>query len=572
MLLLSLLLTNILAKSPPYVRPKDSLVIELTPANYNSYIKAGSKVLCAYYAHWCHYSKKMLPYLDKLSHKVKDLPIKIVTYDCEKKGQEKICDDLKIDGYPTIFPYHGTKKGIEYERGEDVDRLLSFVEEFLKGVEKDEKPDTRGYDYVTNYFKSSTVIANPKGEVVVLDDKNFDGIVKNDPFFIEFYATWCGHCKKLEPTWNELAKSTKDRINIGKIEASVNKRIGSKYNVQGYPTLLFINGDKYEKYNGDRSLDSLKRFAHQMLSKTYISEFREKSLRNTNDMAAIGIIMYSNTIDTKLKTYVEAANDLKFFAPVYTMSVQNANYFLPLFNPKKGASTALNLKSTDNYVMMYYPTANEENKLLFYFSKEISGIDLKQWYEKNRFPFLVEMNSDNSQQLLTEPKVVVLGIGQSTADFEEIATKYKNMVPPHIYKADISRAVQFAYVDREAYQDWFKRNFGIDDGVVILTTEDSIFYKNDPDGDAIKLTTIIPALKYLVKTDEIKDILENEKSPLSWKTIPFKGESFGPSGVFSVIYINIGIIAVCATSLLDICDSPWLTICVDVIRYLLIYK
>ena len=43
--------------------------------------------------------------------------------------------------------------------------------------------------------------------MIVLDASNFDEQVlqSKDIWFVEFYAPWCGHCKKLEPEWNEAA-------------------------------------------------------------------------------------------------------------------------------------------------------------------------------------------------------------------------------------------------------------------------------------------------------------------------------------------------------------------------------
>lgn len=48
-------------------------------------------------------------------------------------------------------------------------------------------------------------------DVVVLTDSNFDELVmqSKDIWLVEFYAPWCGHCKKLEPEWNEAASKLK---------------------------------------------------------------------------------------------------------------------------------------------------------------------------------------------------------------------------------------------------------------------------------------------------------------------------------------------------------------------------
>lgn len=58
--------------------------------------------------------------------------------------------------------------------------------------------------------KSSTGPSTDK-DVVVLDSSNFNDLVlkSKDIWMVEFYAPWCGHCKKLEPEWNEAATKLK---------------------------------------------------------------------------------------------------------------------------------------------------------------------------------------------------------------------------------------------------------------------------------------------------------------------------------------------------------------------------
>ena len=70
-------------------------------------------------------------------------------------------------------------------------------------------------------------------------------------WFIEFYAPWCDHCRKLAGVWAELAKWLKGEVKVAKCNAEENRSLGNQFNVPSFPTLIFINPndrDDWEKY------------------------------------------------------------------------------------------------------------------------------------------------------------------------------------------------------------------------------------------------------------------------------------------------------------------------------------
>ena len=124
-----------------------------------------------------------------------------------------------------------------------------------------------------NYFLvafSAILGANAASSVTDLIPDNFDSIVlqSGKPALVEFFAPWCGHCKKLAPVYEELAQAfdaTKDSVTIAKVDADAEKELGRRFGVQGFPTLKWFDGksDKPEDYNGGRDLESLTDFVKE---------------------------------------------------------------------------------------------------------------------------------------------------------------------------------------------------------------------------------------------------------------------------------------------------------------------
>jgi protein disulfide-isomerase A6 len=70
-------------------------------------------------------------------------------------------------------------------------------------------------------------------DVVVLTDRDFDETVlgSKDIWLVEFYAPWCGHCKKLEPEWNEAANKLKGTVRLGKVDATVETSLAQRFKI-----------------------------------------------------------------------------------------------------------------------------------------------------------------------------------------------------------------------------------------------------------------------------------------------------------------------------------------------------
>ncbi|RAL50037.1 unnamed protein product [Cuscuta campestris] len=104
-------------------------------------------------------------------------------------------------------------------------------------------------------------------DVVVLTEENFEKEVGQDAAaLVEFYAPWCGHCKKLAPEYEKLATSFKKAksVLIGKVDCDEHKSLCTKYDVSGYPTIKWFPKGSLEpkKYEGARTSEALAEFVN----------------------------------------------------------------------------------------------------------------------------------------------------------------------------------------------------------------------------------------------------------------------------------------------------------------------
>lgn len=87
-------------------------------------------------------------------------------------------------------------------------------------------------------------------EVIDITDENFETEVINSDIItlVDFWATWCGPCRKLAPVVDELASQYDGKVKFVKIKADENMQTAQKYSISGVPSLLlFKNGEPVER-------------------------------------------------------------------------------------------------------------------------------------------------------------------------------------------------------------------------------------------------------------------------------------------------------------------------------------
>lgn len=142
-------------------------------------------------------------------------------------------------------------KGLKYLMSKDFS--METFADFLKALKEGS---------LTPFVKSEPV-PESQGNVIVAVGKNFDDVVTNSgrDALVEFYAPWCGHCKKLTPIYEELGeKMAGEDVDIVKMDATAND-VPPSFNVRGFPTLYWKPKDGTPKaYDGGRELDDFVKY------------------------------------------------------------------------------------------------------------------------------------------------------------------------------------------------------------------------------------------------------------------------------------------------------------------------
>ncbi|KAM9962417.1 hypothetical protein ACTFIR_005325 [Dictyostelium discoideum] len=233
----------------------------LSSKNINSFISSSKPSVIVYYGK------------NKESDKVlQNIFLKVADQYYEEENNEllfgvlnldtdiKVKNSHLIDSTPTIIYY---KKGAEIaEFGGKKTR--STFEKFLENPLAPIKSSTGPGSW-----------SHIESQVAHLNARNFSSYISNHPegVLVMFFTAGCGHCTKMKPAFGEASQIAIEK-NIGSLAAvdcGVSQKVCEKFKIESYPNIYYFkDGKNVDKYNGDRSVNSL-------------IEFLEKNNNNNNN-------------------------------------------------------------------------------------------------------------------------------------------------------------------------------------------------------------------------------------------------------------------------------------------------
>jgi len=131
--------------------------------------------------------------------------------------------------------------------------------------------------------------AQQTSAVIELTDADFKTTVaQSDAILVEFYASWCGHCKHFAPEYEKAAALLKGRVPVARIDGAENPAASEAEGIEGFPTVkLFIHGRSI-LYNGPRTAEDVVRFVEKGI---------EPAVTNLRDADAVANFLNDHPIN-----------------------------------------------------------------------------------------------------------------------------------------------------------------------------------------------------------------------------------------------------------------------------------
>nr|DAD24296.1 TPA_asm: hypothetical protein HUJ06_025760 [Nelumbo nucifera] len=274
------------------------------------------------------------------------------------------------------------------------------------------------------------------GSVLELNESNFDSAISAFDFIlVDFYAPWCGHCKRLSPELDAAAPvlaGLDQPIVIAKINADKFRRLASKYEIDGFPTLkLFMHGTPLE-YTGPRKADLLVRFLKKFVAPDVSLLESDVAIRNFVETAGTHFPIY---IGFGLNESIISEFAIKYKKKAW-------------FSVAKGFSEEAMVTYDFDKVpalVSFHPSYNERS--IFYGPFEDKF--LEDFIKQKFLPLSMPINYETLRLLKDEERKIVLTIVEDETD--EKSLKLIKLLKA---AASANRDLVFGYVGFKQWEDF----------------------------------------------------------------------------------------------------------------------
>ncbi|KAF8719074.1 hypothetical protein AX14_011491 [Amanita brunnescens Koide BX004] len=524
---------ELVARAAPIETPEIK-ILELNPDTFKQTIADGFWFI-EHFSPFCHHCRKFASIWKTLTHDaLTEIPhVKLATVNCAVHGD--LCDENGVTGYPDMKLF-SSGAVLETFNG---DRELSIIKDFLHkhaptpsppppstpSSKTDAKTDIQLEPEPEPHFP----ILNPSGKVLSLDPTTFHSTLAQGPMFVKFFAPWCGHCKRLAPTWAQVAKALQNgHVTIAEVNCDDHSELCKKYNIEGYPTLSYIGKEGMTEYKGGRKFDQLVSFVEKASAP---SLRRLKSAEDLKTQVSERDVMYLLLFTTHptqdvLNAFKDAASSLLGQPSVfYSSDAELIQQYGVSRSP--WALIALKDHDTETASSIFLPThispdiGTDDISLLRHIRAPHN--ELSTWLRTHRLPTSLQLSQDTFQDVMAapeEPLIIIAAAPQNLDD--KVQKKLGDLVAMwrsrtsgtgratssasgarlgkglRVKKELKEREVVLTWMDAEKWKDWIKSMYEIqyvegmtalgDVEVVIVDHKRLIYWNRDSQGNSLRLS------------------------------------------------------------------------------------
>ncbi|XP_053268051.1 protein disulfide-isomerase A4 [Pleuronectes platessa] len=457
-------------------------VLILNDNNYDTFIEGKDTVLVEFYAPWCGHCKSFAPEYEQIAQTLKenDPPIHVAKVDATIASG--LATRFEVSGYPTIKILKNGEP-VDY----DGDRTQkAIVDRVTEVAQPGWKP--------------------PPEATLVLTNDNFDETVNNaDIILVEFYAPWCGHCKRLAPEYEKAAKELSQRsppIPLAKVDATVESEVAKRFGVTGFPSLKIFRKGKVFDYNGPRENHGIVEYMGEQAGspskQVQAGKQVQELIKDGDDGVIVGV--FSSDEDAAYEIYIEACNALREdFTFRHTFSSEVAKLL-------KASPGQVVITQPEKFRSKYEPASHT-----LAVEESTSVSEVQEFFEKHAIPLVGHRKPSNDAKRYTKRPLVVVYYGiDFSFDYRKATQFWRSKV------LDVAKdfpEYTFAIADEEDYADELK-NLGLSDSgeevnVGILADGGKKFAMEPEEFDSEVLNDFVIAFK----KGKLKPIIKSQPVP-----------------------------------------------------------
>lgn len=378
---------------------------------------------------------------------------------------------------------------------------------------------------------ATATTGKPHSTVQTLTTKNFNEAL-NDPanglWLLKFYAPWCGHCKKLAPTLDAMAKYITGKFAIGKIDCTTETSLckSSQFNIRGYPTLKIYKDGNFYDYPGKRDADSMIEFMEKMsLPSVTLVDTYDDFIKNVLDVSSDGVAFLAfdskgkeidinkqnqnnhdkKTIHQADLTPVEKIMSSTKFLQMYGQSsrvLQSISSFA-LLHPKHKSELSKFLHNESTLSTKISPS----NQMLLRIEKNIAPIvynhkrekdlhsvtssDIVDWVKQYYMPLVTTLEGHNFRTVTALGKPLVIGITNPKDDDHDNTEKdeatntflHELRTLAQFGPEDIIQKYKFSQMNGKKFHSFLKQfNISSDSKfpqAIVVNVQTRNYYQND---------------------------------------------------------------------------------------------